>query len=147
VDYVIDYKELKELFKKFKIKSKNKEDRFDKFYNDYTKVYPLAGGLSKTAHLKEVLRINEFKIVEGIEDLSKFLENPDKNIRFLDVTFCKGSCIGGPCMNSKLPIFLRRKKVLSYMGVAEKERIPEERKGVVEKAKGIFFKSEYPDLS
>jgi iron only hydrogenase large subunit-like protein len=83
--------------------------------------------------------------LDGIEKVTKFLNNPDKKIKFLDVTFCKGGCIGGPCIDSKLPLLLRKKKVLNYMKVADEERIPEERKGIIKEAKGISFKSGYPN--
>lgn len=147
VDYVIDYKELNELLRNFKGRRENKgmSALFDKFYNDYTKIYPLSGGLSKTAHLKKILKPNETKILDGIEKVTKFLDKPDKKIKFLDVTFCNGGCIGGPCITSKLPLLLRKKKILNYMKIADEERIPEERKGVVKDAKGISFKSELPN--
>ncbi len=99
--------------------------------------------MSKTANLDNVLKNEETKIIDGISDVMNFLKNPDKKIKFLDVTFCKGGCIGGPCVNSKLSIKLRKKKVLSYMNKAKEEIIPEDRKGLVEKAKGISFNSNY----
>ncbi len=148
IDYVINYKELKKILEEQGIDKKRypKENIFfDKFYNDYTKIYPLSGGLSKTAHVKEVLKPEETKIVDGIAEVIKFLENPEKGIRFLDVTFCKGGCIGGPSVNSRLPLLLRKKKVLDYMKIAAKEVIPEERKGIIKEAAGISFKSEYPN--
>jgi iron only hydrogenase large subunit-like protein len=146
VDYAIDYKELQKLLENNKLAnrkhSKKSFEIFDKFYNDYTKIYPLAGGLSKTAHLKNILNSDETIIMGGIEEVTKFLNNPDKKIKFLDVTFCKGGCIGGPCIVSKLPLNLKRKKVLDYMKIAEKEEIPKKRKGIIKEAKGISFKSE-----
>jgi iron only hydrogenase large subunit-like protein len=145
VDYVIDYKQLKELFDKFGLEKKNYdgEPLFDKFYNDYTKIYPIAGGLYKTAHLKNILKPDEAVIIDGMDRVMKFLENPDKKIRFLDVNFCRGGCIGGPCIASKLPLMLRKKKVLNYLKLAEKEEIPEGSKGTIKEAKGISFKREY----
>ncbi len=143
VDYVIDYKELNELLRKFKGKSKTSDSLFDKFYNDYTKIYPLSGGLSKTAHVRGILKEKEVMIIDGMNEVVKFLNNPDEKIKFLDVTFCKGGCIGGPCIISELPLNLRKKKVLNYMKIAEKEEIPEHRKGIIKEAKGISFKSEY----
>jgi len=139
VDFVIDYRELKELFLKYKIQPNKKEVCFDKFYNDYTKIYPLAGGLSKTAHLKGIVNKNEVKIIDGIGEVSKFLEKPDKKIKFLDVNFCVGGCIGGPCINSKENIKARKKRVLSYLKFSDKEEIPNTRLGLVEKAKNINF--------
>jgi len=139
VDYVIDYKELKNLFLKYKINTKNKEVCFDKFYNDYTKIYPLAGGLSKTAHLKGVVKKSEVKVIDGINGVVKFLEKPDKSIKFLDVNLCVGGCIGGSCINSKESIPERKKRVLGYLRLAREEDIPNARLGLIEKAKDINF--------
>src|SRR4030042_3211690 len=143
VDYAIDYKELKNILKKYKKLNNNSQITFDKFYNDYTKIYPIAGGLYKTARLKNILKDDEAIVIDGIDRVMKFLDNPDSKIKFLDVNFCKGGCIGGPCINSKLPLILRRKKVLDYLKLAEKEKIPEESKGVIKQASGISFKSDY----
>jgi len=145
VDYVINYKELKRLFAQYKIKGKKGKFLFDKFYNDYTKIYPIVGGLFKTAHLRNLIRQEEARIIGGVKGVCNFLNNPPKEVRFLDATFCEGSCVGGPCVNSSLPIIVRRKKVLNYLKKAKKEDIPESRKGIIEKAKGISFKSKYPN--
>jgi iron only hydrogenase large subunit-like protein len=139
VDYTIDYKELKEILEKKKIQNENPDFRFDKFYNDYTKIYPIAGGLSKTAHLKGVLKKNEIKVIDGINNVANFLEKPEKEIKFLDCNFCVGGCIGGPCINSKADMAERKNRVLNYFALAEKEEIPKFRKGLLEKAEGISF--------
>lgn len=139
VDYAIDYKELRELFLKYNIRPKKEQVCFDKFYNDYTKIYPLTGGLSKTAHLKGIINKNEIKIIDGINDAVKFFEKPDKKIRFLDVNFCVGGCIGGPCINSKENIKARKKRVLNYIQLSNEEDIPNTRLGLIEKAKDINF--------
>jgi len=148
VDYVIDYKELKEILEKQGLNRKKypkKQTFFDKFYNDYTKIYPVSGGLSKTAHIREIVDLDETRIIDGIDKVIKFLNNPDNKIKFLDVTFCRGGCIGGSCINSKLPLLFKKRKVLSYVKRAEREEIPEHRKGIIKEAKGISFKSEYPN--
>ena len=139
IDYVIDYEQLKELFKKYKIKPSKKHEKFDKFYNDYTKIYPLSGGLAKTAHLKQVVKQDEIKIIDGISEVQNFLKNPAKKIKFLDCLFCKGGCIGGPHTNKQLSIKEKHKKVTKYMEESKKENIPENRKGLINKAKGIKF--------
>jgi iron only hydrogenase large subunit-like protein len=140
VDFAIDYQELNHLFKERLKNKKIKKTRegFDKFYNDYTKIYPLAGGLSKTAHLKNILKPEETKIIGGILDVEEFLKNPDPKIRFLDVNFCVGSCIGGPAIKEK-NLTLKKEKVMAYLHKAEKEKITKGDKGVMEKAKGIDF--------
>ena len=139
VDYVIDYKELKNLFEELRIGEFKKEILFDRFYNDYTKIYPLAGGLSKTAHLKGVVKKNEVEVIDGIAKVEKFLKKPKKGVRFLDCNFCVGGCIGGPCVNYKENLRKRKKKVLNYLKKSKKQDIPEPKKGLIEKAKGIGF--------
>jgi iron only hydrogenase large subunit-like protein len=138
VDHVVDFKELSLLFKKFNT-NKNCNNQFDKFYNDYTKVYPLSGGLSKTAHLGGILKPEEVLIVDGIKEVFNFLKKPIPNVKFLDVTFCKGGCVGGPCINSKAPLMIKKMKVRGYLKKSKREDIPEEKKGLVGKAKGISF--------
>ena len=71
-------------------------------------------------------------------EIKKFLESPDPKIRFLDVTFCVGGCIGGPD-TSKISIDEKKKKLMKYMRIACKEKIPVGREGIIEKAKGLKF--------
>jgi len=139
IDYVINYIELRKILSDLKIKKNNKKIYFDKFYNDYTKIYPISGGLSQTANLKEVIKCDEVKIIDGISQVEKFLKKPDKKIKFLDCTFCVGGCIGGPCVFSKSKINERKKKVLNYLKKSKIEDIPEIRKGLIKRAKGISF--------
>lgn len=140
IDFVIDYKELKEIFAKNKVNLNIKQKiYFDKFYNDYTKVYPLSGGLSKTLHFRGILKKNQIKVIDGINQVSEFLKKPDKSIKFLDCTFCVGGCIGGHCVNSKDKINVRKKKILKYMKIANEEPIPENRVGLLKNAQGISF--------
>ncbi len=145
VDYVIDYNQLKQLFTKYNIKPSKEKDQFDKLYNDYTKIYPLSGGLSKTAHLKGILKKDQTKTIDRWKDVEKFLKEykagKNKSIRFLDVTFCKGGCIGGPCTNQKLSIAKKKQLVLKYLKQARHEDIPESKKGLINKAKGISFRN------
>ncbi len=143
IDGIIDYDQLKELFKKHKIKNPffKKKIQFDKFYNDYTKIYPLSGGLAKTAHINGILSEKQIKIVDGINEIVEFLKNPDPQVKFLDCLFCKGGCIGGPHTNKKLSIIQKHNRVIRYMKRSKKEDIPEDRKGIIKSAKGIKFSS------
>jgi len=144
IDFVINYQELNKLFEKCNIKISRIECNgnsclFDKFYNDYTKIYPLAGGLSKTIHLKGILKKDETEVIDGILKVEKFLENPKKGIKFLDVNFCEGGCVGGPALRKDLTLEQKRQRVLDYIKVSDEESIPEDRKGLIEKAKGLKF--------
>lgn len=152
VDFCIDNNELRNLINENKLeiekkmrelkKKSFKQIGFDKFYNDYTKIYPLAGGLSKTAHLRGVLKpVEEIKI-DGIVDVEKFLENPQKEIRFMDVTFCVGGCLGGSCIANK-SLEDKKKRLMNYIEVAKEEKIPSGRKGLVKYAKGVKLSKKY----
>lgn len=141
IDGVIDFRELKGLVSEIEIGGNG--GHFDKFYNDYTKVYPLAGGLSKTAHLKGILKKKEVKIIDGVTKVRKFLDKPSKEIKFLDCNFCVGGCVGGPCVESKKTLRSRRKKVLDYLKFSLKEDIPEAKKGLIGKAKGVSFRKNF----
>lgn len=152
VDFCIDYNELRILFEENKEKIEKHLKTigkiklcklcFDKFYNDYTKIYPLAGGLSQTAHLKQVLKPGEEEKIDGILDVEKFLDNPKPCVRFLDVTFCHGGCLGGPCILNK-DLTKSKKNLMKYLNEAKKEKIPENRKGLIKKAEGINFYTKY----
>ncbi len=146
VDFAIDYKELNEIFLKRKVdfSKLSSDETFDRFYNDYTKVYPLSGGLSATAHFKKILSKKEAKVIGGILEVEKFLNHPDKKVRFLDVTFCKGACIEGPAVFSPLNLNKRKKKILDYLEKSKHEEIPTAKKGIISKAKGISFVKKAP---
>lgn len=144
IDFCIDYNEARSLLEE-KLKGKKikkTKQGFDRFYNDYTKIYPLAGGLSKTAHLENIIKPGEEKIIDGILKVEEFLEKPDKNIRFFDVNFCVGGCIGGPALKEK-NLKVKKDKVLAYLHKAEKEKIAKGTKGIFKKAKGIDFSRKF----
>ena len=141
IDFVIDYVELQKLLDKYNIKPKKSRRKitFDLFYNDYTKLYPTSGGLFKTAHLEGLLKEDESKIAASIVDTREFLKNPDKKIKFLDATFCVGSCVGGPFLTKDLTLKQKKEKVLKYVRRGLRESMPLDKKGIKKKAKGIVF--------
>lgn len=138
IDYCIDYQELKKIIIDLNMKNFNFNCKPDLFYNDYTKIYPLSGGLSKTANLRGSINKKETKIVDGIIKVEQFLRKPKKGIRFLDVTFCKGGCIGGPLLSSR-NILKNKKALKKYLKIARIEKIPIGREGLIKRAEGIKF--------
>lgn len=147
IDYVIDYQQLKQLFSKNKISIKKTPngtvEKFDCLYNDYTKIYPVAGGLSKTAHLKGILKKNEVKIIDGVDKVKKYLDaykkHPSKKIRFLDINFCENGCLGGPFIGKDKTPSNKMKRIQDYMKFSKKASIKENNKGWIKKAEGINF--------
>jgi iron only hydrogenase large subunit-like protein len=139
VDIVIGMDELEELLKRRGIGKRKTKSRpeFDGFYNEYTRIYPLAGGLAKTAHLKGILKEGESISIDGIARVVKFLKNPDKKVKFLDANFCVGGCIGGPLVARGRSLGERKKRVLKYIERARREKIPGGRMGKIVKGEGI----------
>jgi iron only hydrogenase large subunit-like protein len=139
VDIVIGMDELENLLKRRKIGKRKTRGRpeFDGFYNEYTRIYPLAGGLAKTAHLKGILKEGESLSIDGVARVMKFLKHPDKKVRFFDGNFCIGGCIGGPLVAKGVPLGERKKRVLKYLERARREKIPGGRLGKIVKGEGI----------
>lgn len=136
IDYAITFKELQDIFnhnKENNIAAKEftysvTEDGtpdFDKFYNDYTKVYPLAWGVADSLHIKGILTKDQILVVDGPKDLNfgfqEFKNNT--NIKFLDILACEWWCIGGPGMISKEPSEVKKQKVLDYKDYCRKDKI------------------------
>lgn len=145
VDFVIDYQQLRGLLqkKKIEIKShkKTKYQIFDSFYNDSTKIYPMAGGLSKTAKLKGVITRRETLVIDGVAKVKKYLDRGiSSRIRFLDVNFCKNGCLGGPCLNKEVSGFRKRKRLKKYANYAKKASIGKQNFGGIDRAAGISFR-------
>ena len=141
IDGCITFKELKEILKEKKVIPKKCSHLFDRFYNDYTKIYPLAGGLADTLHIKGVLEKEEIISSDGINKIDPLLKN-HSNKKFFDILFCDGGCIGGNGINSTIPIFMRKYSVLSYKKNSKKEKIGE-RKGLDKFSEGINFSKEF----
>jgi len=136
IDYAITFKELQEIFAyrkennlpdyefTFTVTEDGTPD-FDKFYNDYTKIYPLAWGVADSLHLKWYLTRDQILVIDGPTNLAagfeEFKSNP--NIRFLDILACEWWCIGGPWMMSKVSLEEKKQKVLDYQHYCKKDKI------------------------
>ncbi len=151
IECALTFKELESLFEEYKIPEVIKEGKycktFDKFYNDYTKVYPLSGGLSETLHHKHLFKKNEVLVMDGIEKidrvLKKFKDGKYKNYKLLDILTCNGGCIGGPGMAGNHPLKERRKRVLNYKEYASRFERDLGRSGSKVHAEEIDFKRKF----
>jgi iron only hydrogenase large subunit-like protein len=144
IDAVITFIEMKEMLHNKKLKkiiTGGESHLFDRFYNDFTKIYPLSGGLSATLHSKKIIKKEEIISCDNCTNIHEIFDNhPDKI--FFELLFCKGGCIGGPGIESKLPILLKKKKVIDYCSNARREKIGD-RKGINKYLKGLEFKTKF----
>ncbi len=151
VDHVLTFVELEQLFKEKDIPEEIEEGKycigFDKLYNDYTKIYPVSGGLSDTLNYRHILKKREILVMEGLNNLmpvfDKFKDGVYKHYKFLDILNCDGGCINGPAMISEKSLTQRRKKVFKYRDYARRYERDLGRTGLKAHADGINFERKF----
>jgi len=136
IDYAITFKELQEILDDhkenkildceftFSVTEDGTPD-FDHFYNDYTKIYPLAWGVADSLHLKGHMTKEQMLVVDGPANLVAGFEEfkNNENIKFLDILACEWWCIGWPGMMSQAPLEEKKEKVLWYKQYCKKDKI------------------------
>ena len=148
VELVLTYRELDEILKEKKINNARKRKlTFDKFYNDYTKIYPLAGGLSDTLHYKGILKKKEILIEDGIDNVTKIFDKMKgpkyKHYVFLDFLSCAGGCIGGPGMKENRSLKEKTERVVKYRDFARRQEKDLGRRGIKVMVEDIDFHRKY----
>jgi iron only hydrogenase large subunit-like protein len=147
VELVLTFKELQEVFDAKKIgKPRKRKKTFDKFYNDYTKIYPLVGGLSDTLHYRHILKKREILVEDGIDAVTKILDGfkdgKYKQYRFLDLLSCRG-CIAGPGMANNYTHEERRDRVIKYRDFARRYEKDLGRRGKIIHVEDIDFSRKF----
>lgn len=88
------------------------------------RVYPLSGGLLKSAAFDHDLLKTEIMTVEGKDNclamLDALQESGGKKY-FIDALFCEG-CINGPMLSTELDIFQKRERIVAYYRERERGR-------------------------
>jgi len=140
----IMFKELEQLFEYWEKerlpKRKIKTCGFDSFYNDYTKNYPLTGGMKDSLHYKGIVHKNKIVVEDGIPNLIKLLNSEmPSHIEFLDILNCPGGCIGGPGIISKESVRKRKEKIEKYLRISKKKKIGGKKIGLKKFVRGIDF--------
>ncbi len=145
IDGVITFKELNDIFNNKGIRQEdfNRQYQFDSLIHEYTKIYPISGGLAGTSHLSKIFSKNEVFIEDGITNIDpvlKQLNEGNSSYRFLDILNCKGGCIGGPAIvNQQLSTDERRDKVKRYLNESSERNLGSHR-GRLEYAEGVDMK-------
>jgi signal transduction histidine kinase/iron only hydrogenase large subunit-like protein len=91
------------------------------------RVFPVTGGLLKTAALQQDVLDNRILVTEGMDRVRRLLKEVETGkveAEFLDLLFCEG-CIGGPVMTADAGDFSRKEVVTDYVKSAP-HRDPEE---------------------
>ena len=144
IDGVITLKELKLLFENQEIKEEdfNRKYFFDSFVREYTKIYPVSGGLAGTSHIQRLFQKGEVMIVDSINNLKTeldLMESGENIHRFFDFLNCPGGCIGGPAINNQnLTTEQRQEKIKEYISRASEHAIGTHA-GTIDYTKDIDF--------
>jgi iron only hydrogenase large subunit-like protein len=148
IDAVITLKDLKQIFEQEKIKEEdfNKDYYFDSLIREYTKIYPISGGLASTSHIQKLFKKGEIFITDGVENIKKAFEEIKAKIkpyRFLDLLNCPGGCIGGPAINRQDLSIDQRKGVIFEYTHRSSEATMGEHEGKVKDAKDIDLSTNF----
>ena len=148
IDAVITFKDLKQIFDQEGIKEEDFTENyyFDSFMREYTKIYPVSGGLAATSHIQKLFKPHEILVTDGVQNIKKALEDiksGQSQYRFLDILNCDGGCIGGPAINRQdIPIEERKKIILEYTRRSS-ETTMGEHEGKVEDAKDVNLTAQF----
>ncbi|CEP66140.1 Iron hydrogenase [Moorella glycerini] len=117
IDAVLTFPELKEMLaaRQIDVSACGNLD-FDNEPAYLGRLYPVGGGLLRSAGIDADILANQVLVVEGREDCLEFLKavNEGKMVpQMVDMLFCKG-CINGPMQENKFSSFRRRKIVAEF---------------------------------
>ena len=148
IDAVITLKDLKQIFLQENIKEENFTENyyFDSFIREYTKIYPVSGGLASTSHIQKLFKPGEILITDGVANIKKAFDDfkaGNRQYKFMDLLNCDGGCIGGPAINNKdLPTENKKEIIFEYTHRSS-EAIMGEHEGKVKDAKDINLSTKF----
>jgi signal transduction histidine kinase len=118
VDAVLTFVELEAMFKEAGIILEKQPERdADGPTPGLGRIFPVPGGLLRSAAMKEDILENRILVTEGKEACTQILNELLEGAveaRFLDLLFCEG-CINGPAFPNELSVFARKERVAHYV--------------------------------
>lgn len=117
VDAVLTFEELHQLLADAGLnKNVLEPTQFDDVRPKNAQLFPLEGGLARTASIASGLLREDFITLSGGSHVREMIDHLSDNtpIRLFEALFCAGGCINGACIGPSKDIFARRNKVLQY---------------------------------
>lgn len=117
VDAVLTFEELQDALAEAKInKSALQPMPFDDVRPANAQLFPLEGGLARTASIASGLLREDFVGLSGGEHVRQMVDhlNEPSPVRLFEALFCSGGCINGACIGSSKDVYSRRNKILQY---------------------------------
>jgi PAS domain S-box-containing protein len=140
VDAVLTFREMRDFFQEKNVIPRTLgSERFANPPAMLGRVYPVSGGLLRTASVYADILKNEVVTVEGRERCLEFirtLASGDTDYTFVDMLFCEG-CISGPMLENDTSIHMRRKQVVESAREGLEEPPVETGRSLFEKTSSI----------
>ena len=118
VDAVLTFSELRELIDRKYIKlSECEESLFDEFPDENSRLFPIEGGLLRTAGIETDILNSKSIAISGFSRFNDAIDTLDENKSMhltIEPLFCEYGCINGPDIRHKKSYFLSRHKILAY---------------------------------
>lgn len=117
IDAVLTFEELNDLFKIKEIDLERcEESSFDEPVAGHARLFPLEGGLLRTAGLDDNLLSTRTLAVSGYREVSQALDAMmlSNEPMILEPLFCKNGCIAGPSFSNKGNFVKGRQSILHY---------------------------------
>jgi two-component system NtrC family sensor kinase len=113
------------------------------------RIFPVSGGLLRTAALQEDVLDNQILVTEGREHtlqiIEGLLERP-MDVKFLDLLFCEG-CIDGPVIGEGLNAFSRKEIIANYVRSRCATQTEEERDATLDRYASVDLGRTFTDRS
>jgi len=116
-DAVITFEELNELLKwKNVIINQCEESSFNEEPGLNSRLYPIEGGMLKTAMFDTDLISQKILSISGVDELNDALEliSDTSEAYIIEPLFCENGCINGPAMEQKTSHFKFRSEIIKY---------------------------------
>lgn len=118
IDAVLTFEELDELFKIKNIQFDFcEESAFDEHVAGEARLFPLEGGLLRTAGLSTDLFDKETIAISGLNKIVEMidaLQSDRSTVRIIEPLYCESGCINGPFARNKANSLIGRNEVLNY---------------------------------
>lgn len=117
VDCAITFMELEEWLDRENIHlDQLEESDFDELAAGDSRLFPLVGGLTRTAALHNDLLSREIIHVSGFQDLDRLLDSVSDGVspRLIEPLFCEHGCVNGPAIPGECNVFRNREQVIEF---------------------------------
>jgi len=113
------------------------------------RIFPVSGGLLKTAAMQADVLETDIVVTEGKDNVLYIIHELTEgklSVSFLDMLFCEG-CIDGPVIESQQGLFARKQMVAGYVKAHLAEQSPAEFEALLQRYSGVNLRRSFADRS